>query len=370
MWLTYFEQYLNHFYPRLLEDKPWNYKDDLCVIGAYKLYKTTGDERWLAPILASAPYLMDADGTIVNCPLDQHNIDKVSFGKSLRILRDLTGDARYAKGVDACYAMLSDYPRTNTGNFWHKDIYPHQVWLDGLYMGMPFYAACIAENGEDKWDDILDQFASAHRLLWNEELGLYMHANDCSRKAEWADPITGQSPSVWLRALGWFLMGLVDTYEIARDYTPRAAELATLLQNAVKGLLPYQDRSTRMFLQVVDKPDAQGNYPETSGSAMIACALMKGVRLGMLEDSLWQTGSDILDGICDTYLRMTPEGWHLYGICASAGLGRGPDPHNPADRNGTPEYYISEKQMTDNQHGTAVCMMAVSEMMRLHGIRK
>lgn len=364
MWLTYFDTYLRDFFPKLLNEKPWNYKDDLCVIGAYQLAKATGDSKWLAPILDNAHHLIDENGAIANCPLHEHNIDKVSFGKSLRILHSLTGDLRCAKAVKACYAMFADYPRTSTGNFWHKDIYPHQVWLDGLYMGMPFYAACLAENGEKKWDDILDQFASAHRLLWNEKIGLYMHANDCSRKAEWADPVTGQSPSVWLRALGWFLMGLVDTYEIAKDHTPRAKELCVLLQNALAGLMPYQDKKTRMFLQVVDRPDVPGNYPETSGSAMIACSLMKGARLGMLPKDCWQQGSDILDGIADTYLRLTPDGWHLYGICASAGLGRGPDPHNPADRNGTPEYYISEKQMTDNQHGSAVCMMAFAEQLR------
>ena len=364
MWLTYFEHYLNSFYPSLLADRPWNYKNDLCVIGARQLALATGEEKWLTPILDNAHYLLSRDGEIINCPLHEHNIDKVSFGKSLRILRDLTGDLRYEKAVKNCYSMLDDYPRTSTGNFWHKDIYPHQVWLDGLYMGMPFYAACLHENGEDKWDDIIDQFENAHRLLWNERLGLYMHANDCSGKQPWADPITGQSPSVWLRAVGWFFMGLCDTYEIAKAHTQRAKALSVLLQNAVDGILPYQDKKTRMFFQVVDRADMDGNYPETSGSAMIAYALMKGARLGMLPESCWQMGSDILDGIAETYLRLTPDGWHLYGICASAGLGRGPDPHNPADRNGTPEYYIGEKQMTDNQHGAGACMMAVAEQIR------
>lgn len=361
MWLTYFEQFLSNTYPKLLADRPWNYKNDLCVIGAYQLARVTGDDKWLAYIVNNAHYLLDEDGTIINCPLDEHNMDKVSFGKSLRILRKVTGDQRYDKAIRNCYRMLADYPRTQTGNFWHKDIYPHQVWLDGLYMGHPFYAACLQEYGEDKWDDIIDQFESAHRLLWNEQLGLYMHGNDCSRKQEWADPVTGQSPSVWLRAVGWFLMGLCDTYEIVKDHTPRADVLCALLQRAVMGLMPYQDKKTKMFLQVVDRADLPDNYPETSGSAMIAYALMKGARLGMISKSCWQKGSDMLDGIAETYLRLTPDGWHLYGICASAGLGRGPDPHNPADRNGTPEYYIGEKQMTDNQHGAGACMMAAAE---------
>lgn len=215
MWLTYFEQYLDQAFPRFLADKPWNYKDDLCIIGAHGLVQATGDAKWNRFILDNARFLMREDGSVVNWAPGEHNIDKVSFGKSLRILRDLTGDQHYARAVEEAYHILDDYPRTITGNFWHKDIYPNQVWLDGLYMGQPFYAACLVENGEDKWDDILDQFKTAHELLWNEELGLYMHANDCSRQAEWADPATGKSPAVWLRAEGWFLMALCDVYELA-----------------------------------------------------------------------------------------------------------------------------------------------------------
>ena len=165
MWLEYFEQYLDRVFPRFLNEKPWNYKDDLCMVGAEDLYCATGSESWREPVRRNASFLMDDTGRVANWVPGEHNIDKVSFGKSMRILRDVTGEARWAEGVERAYRILADYPRTVTGNFWHKDIYPDQVWLDGLYMGMPFYAACLAENGEDRWDDILDQFASAHKLL-------------------------------------------------------------------------------------------------------------------------------------------------------------------------------------------------------------
>lgn len=362
MWLDYFQEYLNTAFPRFLREKPWNYKDDLCLIGAADLFAATGDGRWLEPVKENASYLMQADGAVANWVPGEHNLDKVSFGKSMRVLREITGEPRWADGVRRAYHILDDYPRTAAGNFWHKDIYPQQVWLDGLYMAMPFYAACLAESGEERWDDILDQFRTAHALLWDEALGLYRHANDCSRRMEWADPATGQSPAVWLRAEGWFLMALVDTYELARNHTARAGELSRLLQNALDRLLPYQDAGTGLFLQVVDRADLAGNYPETSGSAMVAYALMKGARIGMLPAASGQTGSDILDDIRDTYLKRTGTGWELHGICASAGLGPGPD--HRTDRTGTPAYYLSEPQMVDNQHGTAACMMAVSEQLR------
>jgi unsaturated rhamnogalacturonyl hydrolase len=355
---------MENAFPRFLSDKLWNYKDDLCVIGASDLADATGDDRWNHYIVENRNWLMHEDGTVANWKENENNIDKVSFGKSLRILRDLTGDARFDAGVKKAYAFLDTYPRTETGNFWHKDIYPNQVWLDGLYMAMPFYAKSLVETGDDRWDDIIDQFESAHRLLWNEEKQLYMHACDVSRKAEWADPVTGRSPAVWLRAEGWYLMALADTYELAKGRTPRAEELIPLLKNALDGILKYQAPETHMFYQVVDMADFPGNYPETSGSAMVAYALMKGARLGILDASYGEKGSEVLDGIRDTYLKEEADGWHLYGICASAGLGAGPDPHNRKDRTGKPEYYVSEAQMIDNQHGTAACMMAVSEQVR------
>ena len=364
MWLEYFAQYLENAFPKFLKEKVWNYKDDLCVIGAADLADATGNPEWNRYITENAHWLMAEDGTVSNWKEGENNIDKVSFGKSLRILRDLTGDARYGKAVEKAYDFLKQYPRTESGNFWHKDIYPNQVWLDGLYMAMPFYAKTLTENGEDRWDDIVDQFQSAHRLLWDESLGLYVHGCDVRRLADWADPETGRSRCVWSRSEGWFLMALIDVYELAVDYTPRAEELGEMLIRAVQGLRPYQDLKTGMIYQVVEQKEYPGNYLETSGSAMIAYALMKGARLGVLDRALGEEGSRILDGIRDTYLKKEEDGFHLHGICASAGLGKGPDPHNRQDRDGTARYYVSEAQMTDNQHGTGACMMAVSEQLR------
>ena len=205
MWLPYFSQYVKRELVQFLGARPWNYKNDLCMTGAALLAEATGEETWNRVISDSGKWLLKEDGSVAGWKEGEHNIDKVSFGKSLGLLRDLTGEERYEEGVRKAYAFLDHYPRTVTGNFWHKDIYPNQVWLDGLYMAMPFYARCLTENGEDRWDDIVDQFQSAHDLLWDEKKKLYIHGCDVSRQADWADPETGRSPAVWLRAEGWYV---------------------------------------------------------------------------------------------------------------------------------------------------------------------
>lgn len=361
MWLEYFEQYAENKLPLFLKAKPWNYKNDICMIGFKKLADATGETKWNDYILKSGSYLLKEDGTIDNWYNGEKNSDKVSFGKTFRILHEITKDSRYLLGIEEAYRMLEGYPRTETGNFWHKDIYPHQVWLDGLYMIMPFYAQSLIEFHENTWDDIFDQFQNAHKLLWNNELKLYTHANDCSGLSNWSDETTGQSQVVWLRAVGWFFMALVDTYEISCKESDRAEELKLILGDASRYMLDYLDTDVNMFHQIVDRKDLQDNYHETSGSAMMAYAFMKASRLGLLEGKYGQIGSSILDGIKNRYLTREEGVLTLKGICASAGLGPGPD--NREDRDGTPEYYLREKQMDDNQHGTAACMMAVSEQL-------
>ncbi|MFV0466876.1 MAG: glycoside hydrolase family 105 protein [Lachnospiraceae bacterium] len=364
MWLEYFKKYLEVDFPKFLSEKAWNYKNDLCMIGAADLAAATGDTRWNQSILDAGKWLISDTGKLANWKEGENNIDKISFGKSLMLLYDLTGDDIYLAAVQQVYSMLANYPRTSTGNFWHKDIYPNQVWLDGLYMAMPFYAKYCSDTGIDYWDDIIDQFKSAHELLWNDQTGLYLHGCDVSKTMDWADPVSGQNDATWLRAEGWYLMALTDVYELAAKHSNRAKELIPLLKNALDGLLPYQDSNTKMFFQVPNIPSLSGNYPETSGSGMIAYALMKGARLNMLPEEYWEKGCQVLTGIRDTYLMEEDGVYHLQGICASAGLGIGPDPHNRKDRTGKAEYYISESQMTDNQHGSASCMMAYSEQLR------
>lgn len=358
-WLKYFRWYLVVFFPNLLIQYQWNYKHDLCVMGADRLYQATGEGAFRQAVLAAAPWLVDLQGNLCAWTPAEFNADKISFGKSLSVLFRYTGDLTYQELMHQVYTSLARYPRTSKGGFWHKDIYPHQVWLDGLYMILPFYAERAGANLNRIYSDIIDQFRAAKQVLFDARSNLYLHAYDESRREAWADPVTGRSPCVWMRAVGWHLMALADCYEVMKRSGFDCESLAQLLLEALDGLWPYLDVDSGMFLQLVDRADLPGNYPETSGSAMVAYACLKGSRLGMLSPHYAVRGHVMLEAIKRNNLREVCGQLHLYGICASAGLGAGPD--HRTDRDGSAAYYLSEPQMTDNQHGAAACMMAVAE---------
>lgn len=347
----YFRAYLHRGLSGGTPHTHWNYKDDITVLGAYDLYTATGDPFYRDAIFTDTEGLLPPDDADLG-----HNLDTVSFGKTDLVLGALTGNERWKRRLAAKLEALKTHPRTECGSFWHKDIYPYQVWLDGLYMAMPVY---LQDAGNAA--DAMRQIELVRHTLYLPEKGLYRHAWDEKRVQEWADPKTGLSPCVWLRAEGWLLMMFVDIQPLM-PHQSQKDRLAALLLEAVNGLLPYQDRASGMFLQLVDLAGEPGNYPETSGSAMVAYAMMKGARLGMLPPAYFHKGAEILEGIARTYLTGYNGQLMLGGICGSAGLGPGPD--HRTDRNGTPAYYLSEAIRPDNQHGTAACMMAYSEFLR------
>jgi len=361
MWDEYFKWFITDCFPESLQSDSWNYKDDLCLLGAARLYQITEKEYFRQIQMAAAHYLLKSDGCVVNWKDHEYNLDKISFAKSLLLLYELFADKKYLCAAEYARKTLDSYPRTATGNFWHKDIYPHQVWLDGLYMSLPFYAAWEAGYGSHEYTEIIHQFKEVRRLLWSDKKRLYLHAWDENRQALWADPVSGLSPCVWLRAEGWFLMALVDTYGILHGKTGEADVLAVLLREAAEGLLPYTDASSGMLLQLVDRADLSGNYPETSGTAMAVYSILKGVRLGMLPDTFIEPALNMWNALTHISLKKGLMGIHLTHICASAGLGPGPD--NRTDRDGSPAYYLSEKQADDDRHGAGAAMLAYSEVL-------
>lgn len=357
----YFSDYLKQF--NSMELERWNYHWGCVLLGAQFLYEITGQEIYLESILHFGEKYVDKEGNIIGFDPSEHNVDLMASGRLLYFLYDYTKDEKYLKGIHTIRCALNQQPRTSEGNFWHKEIYPWQVWLDGLYMVQPFYMEYEKRfNHKKNYSDILNQFKNVRRHLFDENKKLYYHAYDEKRTMIWADKETGVSPSFWLRSVGWYLLALCDCYEIAEQFEAQVV-LGSLLKEAIDGLIPYQDADSGLFYQLIDHPELPENYLETSGSAMISYAILKACRLGILEKEKYQQkGEQILVSLEILKITIYDGSIHLTGTCASAGLG-------PKDeRDGSAEYYLSEAVKDDNAHGVSMCMMAYSEWLRKEGI--
>ena len=338
----------------------WNYIDGCMITACLSLYKTTGDEKYLNFSLNFIDYFVKDGGVIHTYDPKEYNLDNVNQGKNLFTLYDLTGEQRYRDAIDTIRSQLDTQPRTREGNFWHKDIYPWQVWLDGTYMAQPFYMEYETRyNNMMGCQDSYRQFMNIQKHMKDPKTGLYYHGYDESRQMYWANPETGCSPNFWLRAMGWFLVAMVDVLERMDEqmyYEYRA--IMAMLKDAVEAMIRFQDDQTGMFWQVIDKAGVPGNYLETSGSALFAYAVLKAIRLGYLPKRFAAYGEKAFFGTCDRYLGVSTEGkLKLSGICLVAGLG------GASHRDGSLEYYFSEPVVENDAKGVGPLLLAYTEML-------
>ena len=344
------------------EGKPnkWNYIDGCMITALLSLYEMTGRERYFSFAKDFVDYFVQEDGTIRTYNVKEYNLDNINTASNLFFLYDKTGDEKYKKALDLVRTQLDTMPRTKEGSFWHKDIYPNQVWLDGLYMAEPFYMRYeTIFRKMEKCNDVIHQFKNVEKHMKDPKTGLYYHGYDESREMYWADPVTGCSPNFWLRSLGWFSLALTETAmacDEALYYEKRY--LIGLLENLIDALIPYQDESG-MFYQVPDKQNEEGNYLETSGTALIAYAILKAVRLGFISERYAAIGEKAFDGICEKYLSKNEDGTlKLGGICLVAGLG------GKQHRDGSLAYYFSEPVVENEAKGVAPFLLAYTEVLR------
>lgn len=342
----------------------WNYEDGCLMLGCKQMYEATGDAHFKDYIVNFVNPYVSQDGAIRSYDMMEYNLDFINAGKVFYFLYDVTGEERYRKACDTLMDQLRHHPRLTTGNFWHKLIYPWQVWLDGLYMAQPFYMEY--ENRFDDYrgyQDIVRQFTEADRLLFDEKTGLYHHAYDEYKERKWANPKTGLSPNFWLRSIGWYLMALVDCYELANEelYDHKRA-IGDLFRKAIRGILRWQDPDSKLFYQLVALPEQEGNYLETSGSLMVAYAILKACRLGLLlADKYQRTGEEIFEAVLDQKLAWEDGHLHLTDTCAVAGLG-------PKEtRDGSVAYYLSEPVVWDDPKAQGVLMMAYAQYLKTRG---
>jgi unsaturated rhamnogalacturonyl hydrolase len=336
----------------------WNYELGTLLEGFDSVWLDTADGRLFRYIKASVDQFVTPEGTIPTWKIDEYQLDNILLGRQLLFLYGVTLDKRYAKAADLLYEQLKHQPRTPSGGFWHKQRYPNQMWLDGLYMAEPFYADYAATfHHPEAFKDITHQFALIDAHVRDSHSGLLYHGWDESKQERWADRETGLSSQFWARAMGWYMMALVDTLPYYTADDPGRKELLKQLERDASAVAKYQDSSTGLWYQVLDKPSAKGNYLESSASCMFVYALAKSVRRGYLPPRYLANAERGYRGILDHFIQSGSDGdVALTGTVKGAGLGG--DPY----RDGSYKYYISEKIGTNDPKGVGAFLLASTEM--------
>jgi unsaturated rhamnogalacturonyl hydrolase len=336
----------------------WTYEHGVVLKGIEGVWLSTGDGSYFSFIQKGIDNFINDDGTIRTYRPEDYNLDNINPGKNLLFLYKVTGQDKYRKAAMLLREQLKSHPRTSDGGFWHKKIYPSQMWLDGLYMAQPFYAEYAQTFHQDAdFDDIAKQFVLMERHSRDPKTGLLYHGWDESKQQKWADPKTGHSPNFWDRAMGWYAMAIVDTLDYFPTQHPQRPELIAILNRLAKAVSVYQDKSSGLWFQIMDKGTEKGNYLESSGSAMFVYALAKGVRNGYLAPSYSSVARKGYKGLVERYVKTDANGQtNLEGTVSVAGLGGNPY------RDGSYEYYLSEKVVTNDPKGVGAFLMAINEM--------
>ncbi|WP_157558156.1 glycoside hydrolase family 88 protein [Niabella aurantiaca] len=341
----------------------WSYDQGVILKGIEGIWLTTGDPKWFRYIQHSMDYYVREDGSIKDYDPDTYNIDHVNNGKVLLTLFRVTGKEKYKKAVVKLREQLNTHPRTHEGGFWHKKVYPWQMWLDGLYMGQPFYAEYAQVFGEDSvFNDVTRQFVLMEKNARDPRTGLLFHGYDESRSQQWADKKTGRSPHFWGRALGWYGMALVDALDYFPDGHPGKKQLVAILNRLAAAVVKVQDGATGMWYDVVDLPERRPNYTESSSTAMLAYTLAKGARKGYIAASYRANAKRAFDGLVKYKLSQTNGMLNLEGTVSVSGLGGKPY------RDGSFEYYMREKVVQNDPKGMGAFILAANEIEMMPGL--
>ena len=335
----------------------WNYEQGVILKAIDAMWYATGDVKYFNHIQKGMDYWIDEKGNHKDYKPDEYNIDHVTPASGFLLLYRATGNLKYKVLADQFRTQLKNHPRTREGGFWHKKIYPNQMWLDGLYMGEPFYAEYSLIFGEDNWNDIANQFVWMEKLARDPKTGLLYHGWDESKQQKWADKTTGRSPHAWGRAMGWYAMALVDVLEFFPKDNPRRAELVAILNRTADAIKKVQDKSSGVWYDILDMPTQKGNYHESSASAMFVFAVARGVREGFLPDRYMTVALKGWAGIKKEFIHTNDKGqtdWE--GTVSVSGLGGNPY------RDGSFEYYMSEKLRTNDAKGLGPAIRAALEM--------
>jgi unsaturated rhamnogalacturonyl hydrolase len=336
----------------------WDYEQAILLKALERVWYRTGDAKYFRFILKNMDSYVNDKGEIRTYKGEQFNIDNITGGRILLMLYRETGKEKFKLAADLLRNQLKNQPRTKEGGFWHKKIYPNQMWLDGLYMAEPFYAEYSkAFNETANFDDIANQFIWMEKHARDAKTGLLYHGWDESREQKWADKTTGNSPNFWDRALGWYVMALVDVLDTFPKNHPKRPELIAIFQRLIPAVVKYQDSKEGCWYQVMDKINGKGNYMEASGTAMFVYGLAKGVRMGYIDKAYMANAKKGYQGMLKNFISKDAKGIpHYEKVVLVSGLGGNPY------RDGSYEYYLKEPIRRDDLKGVAPFIMASVEM--------
>lgn len=337
----------------------WGYVNGLVLLATEKVWKATGKQVYFDWVKCYADRMVRDDGTIEGYKIEKYNIDHVNAGKILFDVYKQTGEKKYRKALDLQRSQLDGQPRVNAGGFWHKQIYTNQMWLDGLYMGSPFYAQYATTFGDpENLYDVALQFILMETHARDPRSGLLYHGWDESHQMHWCNPQTGLSSNFWGRSNGWYMMALVDALDFFPEDHPWRGKLIAILQRQVEAIDKVQDPASGVWWQVLDQGNREGNYLEATCSTMFTYSILKGVRKGYLDQKYLGTASLGYKGVFQNLVTVD-EGTgevHLNHCCAVAGLG------GKNKRDGSFEYYINERKRSDDGKGTGPFIMMALEV--------
>jgi len=338
----------------------WNYEQGLILEAFYRMWKLSREQKYYDYLKKNIDYYVESDGSIKTYKLEDYNLDNIAPGRQLLHLYTETRSEKYKIAADWLMKQIQNQPRTSEGGFWHKQRYPYQMWLDGLYMGEPFYTEYALMFNEEKYfDDIAKQFSLIKENLKDESTGLYYHGWDESRKQKWSDPETGRSPSFWGRSIGWFMMAMVDVLDSFPESHTGRTEIKNMFKDLASSLLKYRDENKKLWYQVVDQGNREGNYIETSSSLMIIYSMAKGVNKGYLSENYIKIAEESFSSLVDNFIKTDENDLVYLQNTVSVG-GLGGDPY----RDGSYEYYLSEPIRINDFKGYGPFMLAAIELNR------
>jgi unsaturated rhamnogalacturonyl hydrolase len=336
----------------------WTYPNAIILKGAEELYAKTKKKEYYDYIKGYADTLVTKEGKIKTYSVDNYNLDMLNSGNVLLYLYPETKQQNYLTALQMLREQIKGQPRTTEGGFWHKKVYPHQMWLDGLYMGEPFYAHYTQQfsKGQEAtaaYDEIVLQFDQIQKHLLDKKTGLLYHGWDESKEQKWANEDTGTSPHFWSRAMGWYGMAMVDVLDYLPANHPGRKHIIQYLNQYATAIVKVRDKKTGLWYQVLDKGGEKGNYLESSGSSMFVYTLAKAAKKGYLPKSYLDVARSSYDGIVKNLITVDADGTvNLNMACAVAGLGGNPY------RDGSYEYYVNEQVRSNDPKATGPFILA------------